>query len=239
MRSIAANVRLARFRSKVQQDRERLEELSRFVEGSLHAERALREDRATKELEDITDELEAVFVAECHAEDIFQVEKDFPRVQRYALFVSMMGMLEANIVGLCRAAHRIIPIPEDFNDRKPKVVTRGVTYLESKAGIDTSRFLYYIKLAKQLNSLRNCITHAEGSLKERGDAESITKFIRDIPTVKIDNRDRLVLLEGFVENTTHEMHTFLDRLHDALSKAWKAQQDTSTPTNKPAAGGSI
>jgi len=210
-----ANVLLSSFCHKTHQDRERLKELSRFVEQSLRAEHTRRKDRATEELEGITDESEAMFIAECHAEDIFQVERDFPRVQRYALFVSMMGMLEANIVGLCRVAHRIFCIPKEFNAYS-QVVAQGVAYLENKAGINTSRFHSRIEFVRKLNSLRNCIAHAEGSLKNRHDAKVIKEFVKNIPTVELDNQERLVLMEGFVGNTAYETHILLDRLHDAL-----------------------
>jgi hypothetical protein len=203
------------------------------VERSLHVEREHRKDHNTKELEGITDEIEAAFATECHAEDIFEVERDFPRIQRYALFVSMMGMLEANVVGLCRVAHRIFGTPKDFKDRAPQVVARGVKYLEGEAEIDTSRFRYFIDLAQNLNLLRNCITHAEGSLKCRDDAESIKEFIEGIPTVGIDDRERLVLREDFVEKTTHAMHTFLERLHDALRKTLNAETDQLFPKKEP------
>lgn len=233
VKTMGARVLLSCFRHKAYWDRERLRELSRFVEHSLRAEKKRRQERAAEELDSIADEYDAAFAAEYHAEDIFEVETDFPRLQRYALFVSMMGMVEANVVGLCRIARRILSITCEFKDGAPRVVARGVKYLEQHAGIDTSLFCDYIDLAADLNRVRNCVAHAEGIVKACKDAEKIESFLKRIPTADVDERGHLLLREGFVENMSHEMHTFLDRLHDAVSKRLETQQDKSSVRAKP------
>lgn len=227
MKTMSPKTLLSALRRKAYHDRERLEELSRFVERALYSERKRRVSRAAKELENVADDYQSGFLTECHAEDIFQVETDFPRLQRYALFASLMGMVEANIVALCRAAHQILNTAKDFNGKGSCVILRGVKYLEDEIGADTSRFRYYIGLADNLIRVRNCITHAEGSLRNRDDAATIKAFAKDIPTLTIDERDHLALSKGFVENSTHEMHTFLDRLHDAVGKRLNVQQSAS------------
>lgn len=224
MKELGARALLSAMRHKAHDDRERLEELSRFVERALHAERKRRKATADREVQKITDEYDAGFCAACHAEDIFQVEVDFPRLQRYALVASMMGMVEANVVGFCRAARRIFAIADEFNDHAPRVIARGVQYLERNAGVDTSRFRYYVNLAEDLSRIRNCIVHSEGSLKNRKDADEIKAFAKPITTLVVDSHDRLLPKQGFVENSTHEMHDFLNRLHDALRKRLDAQQ---------------
>jgi hypothetical protein len=136
---------------------------------------------------------------------------------------SMLGMVEANVVAYCRAARRLIGLQDDFDDRKPGVIARGVQYLEDKAKIDTVRFRYYICLADDLVRVRNCIVHSEGSLKNRKDADQIKAFVKGIPTISVDDHGRIVLKHGFVENSTHEMQNFLNRLHDGMRKRVDAQ----------------
>ena len=218
MKELGARILLNAMRHKAQDDRRRLEELSRLVERTLPAERKRRNATAGREIQKTTDEYDAWFLAECHAEDIYQVEVDFPRLQRYALVVSMMGMVEANVVGFCRAARRIFAIADEFNDLTPRVIARGVQYLERYAGVDTARFRCYVNLAEDLSRVRNCIVHSEGSLKNRTDADMIKAFVKTIPSLVVDDHDRLLPKQGFVENSTHEMHNLLNRLHDALRK---------------------
>ena len=227
MNTMGPRILLSALRRKSNHDQERIEELSRFIERALHRERKQRVSHAAKELENVVDDYQSGFLAECHAEDIFQVETDFPRLQRYALFVSLMGMVEANIVAICRVTHKIFNTEKVFNERGFCVILRGVKHLEDEVGIDTSQLRYYIGLIDNLIRVRNCITHAEGSLKNRNDAATIKEFATDIPTLTVDERNHLVLSKGFVENSTHEMHTFLDRLHDAISKKLNDQQSIS------------
>jgi len=234
MTDMSARVLLCAMRSKAHSDRERLQELSRFVERAFGAERKRRKAKATREMKKVADEKEAGFLAAGHYEDIFQVETDFPRIQRYALVASMMGMVEANVVGFCRVARRIFAIPAEFNDRGSCVITRGVQYLVEEAGVDTSRFRSYVTLAEKLSKVRNCMVHAEGSLGDRKEAGEIREFAEAHPRLVIDDRDRLVPKNGFMESNTHEMHIFLDRLHDALKKRLDAQQ-TSADDSSPRA----
>lgn len=224
MRTIGAKVLLCARREKASCDRERFEELARFIENALQTERKRRESDAAKKLSSVNDENEASLLAEFYAEDIFQVETDFPRLQRYALFASLMSMVEANIIGLCRTARRIFSISKDFKDNTPGVIARGVEYLENQVGIDTSKCKYYINLSQNLNLIRNCIVHVEGSLKNRKDTDTIKNFIKDITVLDIDKHERIVLNKGFVENSTQEMHTFFDCLYDALAKKFNTQQ---------------
>lgn len=223
MKELGKRVLLSAMHHKAHNDRERLEELSWFVERALHSECKRRKATAERKVQKITDEYDAGFCAACHAEDIFQVEVDFPRLQRYALVASMMGMVEANVVRFCRVARRIFAITDEFNDHAPRVIARGVQYLERNTGVDTLRFRYYVNLAEDLSRVRNCIVHSEGFLKNRKDADEIKAFAKSIPTLVIDDHDRLLPKQGFVENSTHEMNNFLDRIHDALRKKLDTQ----------------
>jgi len=224
MKTIGVKVLLSARYEKASRDRERFEELLSFVEDALHTERKRRKSYATQKLSALNNENDASLLAEFYAEDIFQVEIDFPRLQRYALFVSLMSMVETNIIGLCRITRRIFSISKDFKNNSPGVITRGVDYLKKQVGIDTSQFKYYIDLSQNLYRIRNCIVHAEGSLKNRNDAGTIKDFIKITTALDIDKRERIVLNKGFIENCAQEMYTFFDRLYCALPKKFNDQQ---------------
>lgn len=204
--------------NKAHSDIRRLQELSAFIECTLSREQNRRTSKAKKKLCAESDEYDQAFLVACYAEDMFQIERDFPRIQRYALFVSAMGSLEAGIVSLCRAAKQIYNISEDFNEREPRVVVRGIRFLQDNVGIDTSRDQCYITLAGDLQKIRNCITHSGGNLKDRKDAEDIRKFVVAKRTIGIDQYDSLLLQAGFVNKMTHGMRTLLDRLYESVSK---------------------
>ena len=151
-------------------------------------------------------------MAEFYAEDIFQIEIDFPRLQRYALFVSLMSIVESNLIGFCRTTRHLLSISKDFDGMRPQVIKRSMEYLEKEAKIDTSQFKYYIDLSIDLSHIRNCIVHDEGSIKNRKDSEVIRDFIKGKEIISLDSNrgEKIILNKGFVEFYSQEVHKFLD-----------------------------
>ena len=66
--------------------------------------------------------------------------------------------------------------------------------------------------------VRNCIVHSKGSIDERKDELDIRSFISDIPTIDIDKYGRVVILDGFVHNTTHTANLLSHRLLEVIYK---------------------
>lgn len=226
MKTLGAKILLSARRDKASHDIERFYELLSFVEDALHTEQKRRESYVVQKLSALKDENNALLLAEFYAEDIYQVEIDFPRLQRYALFVSLMSMLESNLVGFCRTACRIFFISKDFDGTRPGVIKRSMEYLERDVGIDTSQFKYYIDLSINLNHIRNCIVHDEGSMRNRKDSEIIKDFIKDKATISLDldKHERIFLNKGFVECYLQKVHKFFDCISTELAKKFSAQK---------------
>jgi hypothetical protein len=210
---------------KAQQDATSGQELCEFVERALKDEIKRRVAAIEKDFVTISDKQKRALLVECYAEDVFEVERDFPRIQRQALFVSTMGVVEANIVSICRAASRILRISEDFKDRGPCVIARGITFLEEKARIDTSKYQSDIRLAENLVAVRNCIAHSAGDIKSRkpDEAKKIRRFVSRVQTIDIDRHDHLIIHRGFVESSSERMQILVDRLFDSVGKRLKVQ----------------
>lgn len=224
MKKLGIKIALSVQRDKVSHDIERFNELSNFVEEALHVEKKHRESYVSQKLNVIDKENETSLMAEFYAEDIFQIEIDFPRLQRYALFVSLMSILESNLIGFCWNARRLLSISKDFDGTHPQVIKRSMEYLEKEANIDTSQFKYYIDLSLDLNHIRNCIVHDEGSIKNRKDSEIISDFIKGKETISLDSDrgEKIILNEGFVEFYSEEIHKFLDCLSIGLGNKIKS-----------------
>lgn len=203
--------------NKAHDDLGQLRELCCFIESTLHREQRRRTTDVQKKLGGLTDEYEQAFLAECYAEEIFEVERDFPRIQRYSLFVNAMSITEAGVVALCRAAERIFELEKGINETAPDVIKTGITFLHKNAGFHLVKNQHYVSLIEELRKVRNCITHSGGSLRGRKDADDIRSFVAGIPTAEIDSHDYLILHKGFVENMTHGMNTLLNRLSEAVS----------------------
>ena len=218
--------------NKTHDDLGQLQELCCFIERTLHREQRRRTADAQKKLDGVTDEYEQAFLAECYAEEIFEVERDFPRIQRYSLFVNAMSITEAGVVALCRAAERIFDLEKGINETAPGVIKAGTTFLHKNVGFHLVKNQHYVSLIEELRKVRNCITHSGGSLRGRKDADDIRTFVAGIPTAEIDSHDYLILHKGFVENMTHEMNTLLNRLCEAVSNKIRELPTGRNPRRK-------
>ena len=151
-------------------------------------------------------------------DSLFEVKRDFPRIVRYSLMVSMMSATEACLVRLCRVARRRLEIRDEFNDKGSNVIQRALKYLEEKGGLDISRMRYYIELADSLRNLRNAITHSEGCTKGRKEESDILIFAESGTGVEIDKRSNIILSDRFVLNNTRGMKRLLVQLYEKLKK---------------------
>lgn len=217
---LGTQVLLASIRHEARTQNAKLLELSRFVEDALIHEQKRVASNMESEIARVVDPGEKEFLLECYGDDVFDVEEVYPRIQRYALFVTAVSQVEGAVVALCKGARFALELEKEFNAKGNEVINRAVSYLEKKAEIDTSRIQYYTGLADDLRIVRNCIVHSQGRLNERKkeDIERIRSFAKEIPAIELGNYDMLVLKAGFVDHSAHEMGTFVERLYDLLYK---------------------
>jgi len=227
MTDLGTKILFASKRDKISHDLERLEEFSCFIEDALRKELRRIKSKAIKELQNSHDAFNNKIIAESYAEDIFQIETDFPRLQRYALFVSLMSLVESTIVGLCQTTKRLFNVSEDFNAAKPRVIDRGVSFVKRHAKIDVNNLIKDLKLLQNLSQIRNCIVHAQGSLKTWRNADIIKNLIKSktLPNLTCDNHDRIVFKQGFIEKHIKKIHKFLEVL---LSKIFLCYSSKAT-----------
>ncbi len=196
----------------------RLQKLCEFLEETIRKEVRRRRVHAQRHRDASEDEEEQAFNSAAIDDNLFEIERDFPRIVRYSLFVSMMSTTEACLVRLCRAAHRHLNITDRFNEKGSDVIQRALEYLHNEAGLHTSRMRYYKELADSLRRLRNVITHAEGCIKGRSEEHDIRAFAKPGIGVEIDKRSNIVLSDRFVMNNTGGMKQLVIQLHGKLKK---------------------
>lgn len=197
---------------------DRLQKLCAFLEKAISKEAKRRDAHGQRQLKGIKDEVEQEFRSVDIDDSLFEIKRDFPRIVRYSLFVSMMSTTEACLVRLCRVAHRRLEITDEFNEKGSDVIQRALEYLHSKASLDTSRMCYYKELADSLRNLRNAITHSEGYITGRVDEEPIRAYCTEATTATIDERNNIVLSDRFVTNNAHGMRRLIIQLHGKLKK---------------------
>jgi len=207
---------LSHLRSLIDNDLHELKEFSSLVENFLRKEFHSTLKRAEKEVVDDLPEDQKYFLEACYSEDLQKIEKLFPRIQRYSLFTTAMSMIEGSVVMLCRGAKQIFNLTEEFDTTKPNVIKRGIQYLEKNLGIITDRYKYYIEFVDSLRKIRNCIVHEEGRVTGRKDESDIRNFISTMPTIELDEFDRILILKGFIDSSSHTANFLIQRLFDSV-----------------------
>ena len=75
-----------------------------------------------------------------------------------------------------------------------------------------------IKNIDMFRRIRNCIVHSEGKNTDPV-PEEIRDYCNRIPTLSLDDQDRIILSEGFVSIALHIIRQFLNDLLESSKKA--------------------
>ncbi|MBA3968076.1 MAG: hypothetical protein H0X47_20340 [Nitrospirales bacterium] len=197
--------------------------LCKFLEEAIRKEAKRRQAWARRQLTNCEGEEEKGFNSVFIDDSLFEVKRDFPRIVRYSLLVSMMSTTESCLIGLCRVARNSLNITVEFQEKGNDVIQRALKYLGDEAGLDTSRMGYRKKLADNLRNLRNTIVHEAGCIKGRKDEPDIRVFANSGAGVEIDKGNNIVLADRFVMNNTKGMQELVIQLHGKPKKQIAAQ----------------
>ncbi|MFV9645060.1 MAG: hypothetical protein ACNYWU_04485 [Desulfobacterales bacterium] len=225
--------RFSRLKFKILDDVSHLEELSKLVEAALTRECVALADKIEAQKADLSQE-ESEHLDVWHKIDFLRLQEDFPRLQRYAMFTTAMAAVEANVVALCYVLKENIGLTVEFKKSQSNIISNALKYLEKQAMVDMIRLSHDIKNIDMFRRIRNCIVHSEGT-----NTDSVPEEIRDycnrIPTLCIDDQNRIILSEGFVSIALHIIRQFFNGLLESSKKAWKAQPSAALDRRSRAA----
>lgn len=209
---------LTELRYSAHQQFARLCNLCGFMEKSIRVEAKRRLTDAHRKRQDSETAEAWAFKSVAVDDNLFEIGRDFPRMLRYSMLNSLMGITESFLVRLCRVAHSRFGLKAEFREQGIDVIQRALKYLHDEAGLDTSRMRYYKELADDLRKLRNAVTHSGGCIKMRKDADDIQALANLRTGVKIDTWNNIVLSDRFVTNNAHGMRELIVELHGKLKR---------------------
>ena len=93
--------------------------------------------------------------------DFLQLQEEFPRLQRYALFTTAMATVETNVVALCHTLKDNMSLTINYKKPHANIVSNSINYLKKHAQVDITRISYDIDKMDMLRRIRNCIVHSE------------------------------------------------------------------------------
>jgi len=213
--------RFLRIKFKTSDDISDLAELSRLIEEAIkHECSALAEKIESEKANRSQDEKDRL--DGWYENDFLQLQEEFPRLQRYALFTTAMAVVEANVVSLSHTLQDIMNLAVDYKKPRTNIVSNSINYLKEHARVDMTRISYDINSMDMFRRLRNCIVHSEGKNTDPN-PEEIRSYCDSIPTLSIDKNDRIILSEGFVSVALQSIRQFFDGLIEKSKKALEAQ----------------
>ena len=206
---------------------DRLAALTALVESSLRQESISAKENIKREIAKVEHEMagidskeEAELLDGWYPYDLDDLDYQFPRIHRYSMLMTTMSVFEGNVKFLCRRIRQIFDIPNEFNEASFAVIKRGIKYFEEKLSINTNQYQHQKKFIKSTTYIRNCLVHGEGYLDRCHYSEEIRGFINqpiqafdeEVQLLEIDNKERIVIKEGFIEIVIHEWKSLLKGL---------------------------
>ena len=210
------------FTSRVHHDMENIRELVDIAENHLKSETKRLGKLVDKEIEN-TPEDEKEFVIGWYTDDYVRLDRIYPNIQRQALFTTLMGMLEADLLLGCRMCRRAFDISKEFKKKGNKrVIAQAMDYLRSNLTIREKSIQYQWEFVQNLWTIRNAFVHDDGKPMPT-ELQNISEFCKPIPSLELDHHNRIILKEGSVQIAVHSVNQFFLRLFDELKRNKLAQ----------------
>ncbi|WEA43818.1 hypothetical protein [Priestia aryabhattai] len=174
---------------------------AKYIESSFQKELSFFEEGAKDLPEEIVDEYWDHYIDEA-----IQYSKDFPRIMRNSLFVSIYSFLEDKIVELCTSNDDSGGNPNFWNIKK------AIDYLKKDLGLDVPKGTKEWQYITHAIRIRNCIVHCNGVVSRSSDRVNLENSIKAIDFVNQED-GRIILDSGFCLEFLENVHSFLRQLY--------------------------
>ena len=157
-------------------------------------------------------------------DDLYQLAEVFPKIQRYALFITTMGAIEHHLHNMCTVAKKICDqslSPSDLNGRG---IVRSVKYLTKVCGFRISQSTgSQVDNLTMCQKMRNAVVHADGRLSD-DDIGAIRQYQKRNPRFEINDRGEIVLSQHFVSTVVHSSKLLFEIIVAEMNKRLKKAQ---------------
>ncbi|MDP1383372.1 hypothetical protein Q8G31_27025 [Priestia megaterium] len=178
---------------------------AKYIESSFRKELDFFEDEAKRVPEGLEDEFWDSYMDEAR-----QYSKEFPRIMRNSLFVSIYTFLESKIADLCVSDEKTLLT---LSDIRGQGIEQASTYLKKVLFIDFPYDTEEWKYIKKAQLLRNCIVHTNGQLSKVRKPESVEKAIEELDFVNKDDNGYISLESEFCLDFIETVYLFLQELY--------------------------
>lgn len=174
-----------------------------------------RAHKVEKELEDfynhagIIEGWEREF--EHEADDFIELHgnyrSEFPAILRSSLLVSVYAFFEQKLVEECKPTKNGLTISDI---KGGSIIQRAKKYIEKVMEKEFPTNNEHWMYIREVNAIRNCIVH-NGSFVELNDSK-LRNIINNMENIKINDNNKIVIEQGFVEKMIDHVDAFLFEL---------------------------
>jgi hypothetical protein len=204
--------------SRIDEDISELRQLTDMSELYLKKEAGRLEKRVSRELKALSSEEEKDYMTGWYTDEFVRLDKVYPNIQRRSLFITLMCMAEADLLFACESCRRAFRIRGKFKKKgNRRVIEQALSYLCKNLTIRERTIKPYWESLQDLWSIRNALVHSDGKPKG-SELQKISEFSAPIPTLELDNENRVIIKEGGVHMALHQVHLFFSRLLEEIKK---------------------
>ena len=197
---------------RIHKDIDNLREVTNLMEQYLKSEAASLEDLVAKEIEVLPSDEEKEYMAGWYGYDFDCLNRDYPIIQRSALFITLMCMTEANLLRACRICHKVFEIPQEFKKKwGVRLIYQAYSYLQEHLEIRDREIKPRWEFLQNLWTIRNALVHNEGEPKP-DEINQVSQFCASIPSIELDALNRIILKEGSVQMAIRAVSQFFKLL---------------------------
>ena len=206
------------FFTNIRDDMDDLKEVIDLTEKYLKKEAVRFGKRVDKEIEKLPSKEEREYTAGWYADDFVRLDRVYPIIQRRALFITLMCMTEANLLLACRMCQRAFDIQKEFKKKgRERVIVQALSYLQGNLTIRDRQLKTHWQFLQDLWSIRNALVHNDG-IPKPAELKNVSQFCAPIPTLELDDHNRIILKEGSVQMALHGVNQFFACLTDEIKR---------------------
>lgn len=191
--------------------REELRELHDYVQSAeqfLEKRAGHLEKRFEKLASEHDDPDTADMAAEPLRDEYWRVKDVFTQINRKALTVSVLGLLEHKLNELCNKLARRVGATQKVTDLPGKGFKRARKYLEKVIGLDLAGASTSWEELGKIQLVRNTIVHRNGLMRE--DDEKLRSYINDkTPHLNLNELNEIEILPTFLPHVVNVCEEFI------------------------------
>ncbi|MBI6703051.1 hypothetical protein [Pseudomonas viridiflava] len=149
------------------------------------------------------------------SDDLREIEFISLRMHRYSIILASYAYLENSMSKLCKEYYTSMELPLEPSEIKGEGITKFRTYLEKLAKIELQTVNKQWSSLSALNTIRNCIIHADGDAQLLNNPTKLIKIIENQESLSFIEEHLIMMDESYIHSTIDTIESFLLHIFEA------------------------